>query len=553
MTADNSQQDQAPPPGTPDGFLPFGSPPSQWKWWYDTATGDRPELFLYTDEVSIAVGEPLALRVHTTLREFDLEIWRDGAERVVVHQAGAIVGRSQATNADPYRNGCGWDVTDTVATDGWASGGYVVRASATLDGVTLTHTHLVIVRPERLSPDRLTLVASTMTWQAYNSWGGSNAYEGIDGPDRLFSPRLSYRRPQQAGTAWLPAGSPRTPTPPPEPGTHTHYPVLDWALAHAYPKYFAAAGWATYEHHMVGWLEREGYVVDIISQHDLHFRPELLATAGPLVFTGHDEYYTREMREHLDAHVDRGGQVARLAGNFIWQVRLDDDGAAQTCWKYRAPTSDPVADDPDRRHLLTFPWDKDIINYPAAATFGASGTRGCYTSLGAMMPRASGGFTIYRPEHWCLAGTDAHYGDLVGAQSRAVCYELDGLDYTFRNGLPYATDQNGIDPDSVEIIGLTPASNLEEDHGIEGSQLYVADGDLAMMALVYADEDTPESREAVQRGCGVLVEYRRGRGRVVTAGSVEWVNGLRLRDGQVEQITRNIVDRLLIECGDSVR
>ena len=27
MTADNSQQDQAPPPGAPDGFLPFGSPP----------------------------------------------------------------------------------------------------------------------------------------------------------------------------------------------------------------------------------------------------------------------------------------------------------------------------------------------------------------------------------------------------------------------------------------------------------------------------------------------------------------------------------------------
>ncbi|MEZ5256248.1 MAG: DUF6605 domain-containing protein [Ilumatobacteraceae bacterium] len=297
-------------------------------------------------------------------------------------------------------------------------------------------------------------------------------------------------------------GSAPHPIASPAPGTHTHYPVLDWAYAHGYPKYFAASGWATYERHLVRWLETEGYDVDVITQHDLHFRPELLEHCGPLVFTGHDEYWTREMREHVDAFVDCGGQVARLGGNFIWQVRLSDDGSQQECWKYRALEEDPVREDPDRKHLLTFPWDKDIIGYPAAQTFGVSGTRGCYSSLGALMPRASGGFTIYRPGHWSLDGTDAHYGDLLGAHSRAVCYELDGLDYTMQHGLPYATDRNGIDPGSVEIVALAPATNLEEDHGIPGSQLYVADGDLGMIALTYADEDSPAVRDTVRYGCG---------------------------------------------------
>ena len=529
-------------------LLPESSLPAQWRWWYDTATGAKPELFFYTSELSIVAGDAIELRVHTTLARFDLEIWRDGAQIEVVYTVNDVVGTRQATRPRPYRNGCGWIVTHSIDTSGWRPGGYVIVGRGEHDGFPSTHTHWIAIRPDQLSTDHLTLVASTMTWQAYNSWGGANHYEGIDGTgDDQFSPVLSYDRPMQTGTAWLPPGAPRIPSPPPEVGTHVFYPVVDWAWSHAYPKYYAAAGWATYERHLVHWLETHGYIVDIITQHDLHFRPELLDTAGPLMFTGHDEYWTRPMREHLDAFIDRGGQVARLGGNFIWQVRLSDDGQQQTCYKYRALTDDPVRDDPERRHLLTFAWDKNIIDYPGATTFGVSGTRGIYASLGGFAPRSAGAFTVYRPSHWVLAGTDAHYGDLLGAASRAANYELDGLDYTIRHGLPYATDANGIDPASVEIIALCPATNLEEDHGVAGSQLYVGDGDASLIALTYFDEDTPDARAATQYGNGMLVEYRRGHGRVVTAGSVEWVNGLRLGDSQVETITANIVDRLLAE------
>jgi hypothetical protein len=51
------------------------------------------------------------------------------------------------------------------------------------------------------------------------------------------------------------------------------------------------------------------------------------------------------------------------------------------------------------------------------------------------------------------------------------------------------------------------------------------------------------TRKLEQPGAAVLGCYTRG-GTVVTTGCTEWVNGLRGRDPQVEQITRNILDRL---------
>lgn len=48
------------------------------------------------------------------------------------------------------------------------------------------------------------------------------------------------------------------------------------------------------------------------------------------------EYWSWEMRDAVDTFTAAGGMVARLAGNFFWQVRFEDDGATQVCYKYAA-------------------------------------------------------------------------------------------------------------------------------------------------------------------------------------------------------------------------
>jgi hypothetical protein len=41
----------------------------------------------------------------------------------------------------------------------------------------------------------------------------------------------------------------------------------------------------------------------------------------------------------------------------------------------------------------------------------------------------------------------------------------------------------------------------------------------------------------------MIVSFSKGNGEVFTAATCEWVNGLRLGDVQVEQVTRNVLNR----------
>ncbi|RAC13237.1 hypothetical protein DN539_32360, partial [Burkholderia multivorans] len=94
----------------------------------------------------------------------------------------------------------------------------------------------------------------------------------------------------------------------------------------------------------------------------------------------------------------------------VWQVRLDLDTGVQTCFK--DPSADPIrATDPTR---LTTAWDAPEIGRPGAETMGLTGLGGAYIRYGSAVPRGSGGYTVYRENHWALTGTDLYYGDVFG-------------------------------------------------------------------------------------------------------------------------------------------
>lgn len=105
------------------------------------------------------------------------------------------------------------------------------------------------------------------------------------------------------------------------------------------------------------------------------------------------------MRTHVDDYVTTGGHVARFAGNFMWQSRLDLEQGTQTAYKYDAAHRDPVAGT-EAQHLLTGAWEDSAVGNPGATTFGVNALRGMYTDFGAFAPRSSRGYTVFRPEHW---------------------------------------------------------------------------------------------------------------------------------------------------------
>jgi len=517
--------------------------------WYEFPDPGALEAWTYTSEFTYEAGQHVEFHTSTTFAEYRIEVVRDGARPETVYSAEGLPGESFPTPVDVSVKGCDWPVTHRwqIPAD-LQSGGYLVLTTARNDaGNEMEHQHFFTVRAAEpgTSADIL-FVLCTTTWMAYNNWGGSNHYEGnYNGPDEnAMAPILSSQRPWAKGQVWLPVGAPRIPIEvSPEMGAIPRYSGLEWAYLHGYSKYYAASGWASFERHFAVWAQKNGYPLEYATQHDLHYRPELLQHYKCVVIVGHDEYWTADMRDAIDAYVDGGGNVARFGANFIWQVRLEDEGQTQVCYKYMAREFDPLMGTAEE-HMLATAWESPLVDRPGATTFGLNGFHCVYSGFGGWNPRNSGGYVVYRNDHWVFADCDLYFGDCFGTSAKVFGFEVDGVDFTFRNGLPYPTFTDGA-PENLQILAMNASGLEEEDHGNKGAVMYAGDADIAYKVEELHGEDTPELRRENQYGAGQMAIFSRNGGTVFNAGSCEWVNGLRLREPFTEKITCNVLDRFL--------
>ncbi len=510
--------------------------------------GARGEIWCYTRAFAYARGATVDLHISSTASSCRMEIVRDGGVETSVYGTDGIATVWQETPEQCSVLGCGWEPSFTFQIhESWPSGAYRITLTADgRDGKPIRCHHLIIVLPNAgPKPGRILQVAATGTWAAYNTWGGSNHYQGITGPNRdQFATTVSRERPWCRGFVVLPPEAPRVPlTVSLPPGTIPRYPHMEWAYANGYSKKYASSGWASYDSHFFRWAERRGYGIDLISQDELHFRPELLDGYDCVVCVGHDEYWTWEMRDAIDAYVDKGGRVARFAGNFMWQTRLEDEGQRQVCYKYVARRQDPFYTNGDVTRA-TNSWEAPEIGRPGALTFGLNATNGVYAGWGGCAPRGVKGFPIYRPGHWAFAGTGLFYGDVLGADSHIYGYEVDGLSYEIRHGLPYPAADSGA-PEGLEILALGMASQVEESDILSPEDQFFGDEDGRFIAETLYGEASDENMEKVRYSNGMIVNFRRGGGEVFHAGTCEWVAGLLRNDAMVERVTANVLNRYL--------
>jgi len=539
----------------PTEFPDFGLTPEQrreavrghyYEW--PGMDGERGEIWCYSDRFSYRPGETVTLHVSATAPQYGIAVFRDGGVEAKVFEKTGLSARWQDTPDQCSVEGCDWQTSFEFRVEAdWPSGAY--RITLTADGrdgkLILSHHLFIVAPPPGRKPGRLLQVAATGTWLAYNTWGGSNHYQGITGPKRdQYATMVSTQRPWCRGFAVLPKDAPRVPLEvgvPPK--TVPRYPHMEWAFATGHSKKYASSGWASYDSHLFRFAERQGYAIDLASQHDLHFSPEILDGYDCIVFVGHDEYWTWEMRDAVDTYVERGGHAARFAGNFMWQTRLEDEGRRQVCYKYRARAEDPAYRGGDVTRA-TNSWEAPEVGRPGSATFGLNATRGVYAGWGGCAPRGVRGFPVYRPEHWAFAGTGIYYGDLLGADSHVYGYEVDGLDFEIRGGLPYPTSDSGA-PDGLQVLAVGMASQVEESADIPIEDQFLTDEDGRFTAETLFGEASDANLDKVKRGNGMIVNFTRGKGEVFHAGSCEWVAGLLRQDPMVERVTKNVLDRYL--------
>ena len=504
----------------------------------------EPHIAGYPDRLSYLPGEEVSFACSTSARQFSAEIARVGGRRQIVWERQGLAGQVHAVPAHAASLGCGWPeaFAVTIPRD-WPSGYYevVLRAADPASGRLAEHLACFAVRPRRGGgerPGRMLLLLATNTYNAYNDWGGPNLYTG--------GTRVSFRRPFAPGLLSKPRPEVRYPNVD-DVDDPEHERFRAWAALHGLTLWSGSAGWHSWERSFVRWAEREGYAVDVAVGADLALHPEILDGYRLAVSVGHDEYWSWEMRDTLEAFVARGGNVAFFSGNAVcWQVRFEDDGNTMICYKDRYE-EDPVFP-ADRRRATTL-WSSHVVGRPENQLTGLSFTRGGYIRMGNAVPRGSGGFTVWRPGHWAFDGTGLRYGDLFGTGNAIAAYEVDGCEWTLsaQDGLPVPTGRDGT-PGSLAILATAPA-RLWSRHELPSRYRPSAHGDLEATALAVFGDDAPEHARRLAHNHAVVGSFTRG-GTVFSAGTTDWSYGLEGHDPTVERITRNVLDRLLTRCGD---
>lgn len=542
--------------------LPFGQAQRNWlsniAYWYEFPTNDRNvlEVWGYTDKLSYAPGDEVALHVNTTAATFDVRVYRDGRKWEQVHEKLAVPGAYHDTPIDCYEKGCGWPVAYKFKIpNDMKSGAHVVVLSVKKDETTVEQEAFYIVRAAQPgSRNKILFMPALPTWIAYNDWAGGCTYRlppeagggGREARGKSLSIRNSIHQPWARGFIRLPVvaenSAQKTRSYDDRPiGWEPAYPNLDYAFANGYSMFCSLAGWAAYDRHFAVWAEQSGYEIDYATPHDIYSNPNLLDNYKVIVQVGHDEYHSLEYRQAVDKFLNDGGRMVRTGGNLLWQVRLE--GHQQVFYggiNWR--------DDPVEAKRKTGPFHGvDGPNNPPVTTWGVNGHKGVYANVGAAAPRGPGGFTVYRNKHWVFDGTDLYYGDILGGTMTTplVGFEIDGVEYTFRYGLPYPTGEDGT-PMDLEILALAPGLNGEEvDHGHPAHLYFYGDykGDARELLADFNLEPTPENISKMTFGNSAMTYMKKGAGEVFAAGTCNWVVGLIERDPFVERITKNVLDR----------
>jgi hypothetical protein len=472
---------------------------------------------------SVLPGEGVALHVSST-NPFGVEVARQGSERDVVWQADAVTGSERPIPATASADGCRWPTALTIPVgDEWRSGYY----SVTLSSGEERADAFFVVRPKRqISP--ILLVLSTATYNAYNDWGGPSLYTG--------GTRVSLERPLTRGFLTKPEPAARKAQAFPDREALGYF---AWAEERGLSPWSGGSGWWTWERPFIAWAEREGFAIDVAVSQDLEQHPDVLDGHRLFLSVGHDEYWSWGMRDTVEGFLAAGGNAGFFSGNTCWwQVRFEDEG--MTCFKYRAD-EDPLLGTPDQR-FLTGAWADRRIGRPEHALTGLSFSRGGYSRYGLGVPRASGAYTVWRPDHWAFEGTELRYGDALGLADAIVGYEVDGCELAMVDGLPVPTHMDGA-PDTLEVLATAPAKLWSQDE--QPSRYANEPGELEHVAMALFGEGWRNEVHRIANNHAVIgcFDVSDG-GTVFNAGCTDWTYGIEGGDGDVQRITRNVLERL---------
>lgn len=283
-----------------------GADPDEW----DIEKAGDPSIQGFSTDISVNAGDSLDFKIDTDASAYTIEIYRTGwyqglgARHIDSVTPSAALPQNQPeclrdvstelVDCGTWHRSATWHVPDTAV-----SGVYVALLKRTDTGGA---SHITFIVRSDASTADVVFQTSDPTWQAYNTYGGSDFYRGAAN-GRAY--KLSYNRP-----------------------------VTTRADNDGRDFYFSA------EYPLVRFLEKNGYDVTYQSGVDTDRYGERLLNHSVFLSVGHDEYWSGAQRRNVEAARDAGVNLQFLSGNeMYWRTRYEpspaDGGAHRTLVSYK--------------------------------------------------------------------------------------------------------------------------------------------------------------------------------------------------------------------------
>jgi N,N-dimethylformamidase beta subunit-like protein len=398
------------------------------------------QIQAYAGAASVAPGQTITFFVSTQVAATGYTVtiyrlgWYGGNGGCLKSTSSGRTGQAQGYFDGTNLQNCPTAIIDNTThliDAGWTSTDNWTVPTSAVTGVYLAmftdtsgyQTILTFVVTGNTSADYALLRADT-TEAAYNNWGGWSLYTNPG-----VGVKVSLNRPLAS------------------PGNSG---VLNYELA------------------CIRWFERQGYNLSYLSHIDVQTNAGVLLTYKAILIAGHNEYWSKEVRDRVEQASASGLGLAFLGANdSYWQMRFEADAASHpnrtiTCYKVQTSPSNTLANDPQYgvdNTRVTAQWRDAVLGRPENTMIGIM-----YTSYNTntyvtwtVDPAASSPL---------LTGTGLVAGQSYGTD--LVGYEIDTV---FPAG-----------PNNLQIIGSSAFTDINTKVLTSNTTTFVASGG----ALVFA-------------------------------------------------------------------
>jgi hypothetical protein len=282
-----------------------GTDPSVW----DINGAGDPSIQGFSSDISVNVGSSIDFKINTNAKAYSIRIFRSGyyqglgARQIATVTPSATLPQSQPQCISDATTGlydCGnWAVSASWSVPSTAASGVYFALLHRND--TGGESHITFVVRDDSSHSAVLFQTSDPTWQAYNTYGGSDFYQG-GAVGRAY--KISYNRPVM---------------------TRGDNSGRDFYFSNEYP--------------LVRFLEKNGYDVSYFSGVDSDRFGTELTNHRVFLSVGHNEYWSTGQRANIVAARDAGVNMQFLSGNEgYWHTRYEPS-VAGTSTPYRTLVS----------------------------------------------------------------------------------------------------------------------------------------------------------------------------------------------------------------------